>query len=386
LDLARFSILNNTLGEHVGDEVLRRVAARLRDSVSESRIARVAGDRFALCFPMLDDLRPVTDIVTDEGIRLLELPFAVGDRELHVAARAGCAVFPNDGSDAESLFQNAEAALLGAKSAGTSYRFYAPELNARFASQLDLEARLQRAIEERQFVLYYQPKVDVSTHEVVGFEALIRWNDPERGLVAPGSFIPLLEQTGVIIPVGRWALTEAARQYEEWRAEGLRVPRIAVNLSTVQLRSDRVVDDVKAAVEMFSHECGLDVEVTESMLMENFDTAIAKLTSIRDLGVNLSLDDFGTGYSSLAYIHRLPLNALKIDRSFIVGMTDDPNKTSIVSTIISLGMALRLKIIAEGVEHEEEARLLQLLRCDMIQGYLFGKPEPPELAARRLKR
>ena len=381
LDVSRFSVLNNTLGEHVGDEVLRCIADRLRESAAESRIARVAGDRFALCFPMLDDLRPVAEVVTEDGIQFFDAPVTLPDRELHVMMRAGCAVFPNDGQDAEALFQNAEAALLSAKSSGTTYRFYAPELNARLAKQLDLEARLQRAIESKQFVLYYQPKIELRSRRVIGFEALIRWDDPERGLVSPGDFIPLLERTGMIITVGRWALGEAARQFEDWRKAGLNPPRIAVNLSALQLLQERLVDDVRGAVESFSAGCGLDLEVTESMLMENFDASIAKLNAIRELGVDLSLDDFGTGYSSLAYLHQLPLNALKIDRSFIVGMTEDAGKTSIVSTIISLAQALKLKVIAEGVESEEQLRLLQLLRCDQIQGYLISKPVPPDVAA-----
>lgn len=385
LDISRFSALNNTLGEHVGDDVLRRVAARLRESVEESRIARVAGDRFALCFPMIDDLRPVTDMVTEDGVQLFNAPLSLADRELRLMVRAGCAIFPNDAENAQALFQNAEAALLSAKANGTAYSFYAPELNARLAKQLDLETRLQRAIDERQFVLYYQPKTDLRENRCVGFEALIRWKDPERGIIAPGEFIPLLEETGLIINVGRWALSEAVRQYEEWVAEGLKPPHIAVNLSTVQLRQERLVDDVRSAVERFTGECGLDLEVTESMLMEQLDSAIAKLNTIRGFGVQLSLDDFGTGYSSLAYIHRLPLNALKIDRSFIVGMEDDPDKTSIVTTIISLAQAMRLKVIAEGVETNDQARLLQLLRCDQIQGYLIGRPEPPDAAARFIK-
>jgi diguanylate cyclase (GGDEF)-like protein len=381
IDISRFSMLNNALGEHVGDEVLRKVAGRLRESAEESRIARVAGDRFVLCFPMLDDLRAVTEIVTEDGIKIFDAPLRVQDRDMHIMTRAGVAVFPNDGDDAETLFQNVEAALTSAKASGTTFRFYAPELNARLAKQLDLEARLQRAIEERQFVLYYQPKTELRERRTVGFEALIRWKDPDRGLVPPGDFVPLLEQTGLIINVGRWAMSEAVRQYEEWKAAGLNPPHIAVNLSAVQLRQERLLDDVRSAIEKFSGECGLDLEVTESMLMENFDAAIAKLQAVRDLGVQLSLDDFGTGYSSLSYIHRLPLNALKIDRSFIVGMDEDADKTSIVSTIISLAQALRLKVIAEGVETEEQARLLLLLRCDQIQGYLIGKPVPPEIAA-----
>jgi len=385
IDISRFSVLNNTLGEHVGDEVLRRVADRLREIADESRLARVAGDRFALSFPMLDDLRPMTEIITEDGIKLFDSPFRVGGREMHIMARAGCAVCPDDGEDPEALFQNAEAALSSAKVSGTAFRFYAPELNLRLAQQLDLEARLQRAIEERQFVLYYQPKMELGTHKIVGFEALLRWQDPERGLVLPNEFIPLLERTGIIINVGRWVMGEAVRQYEEWRKAGLKPPRIAVNLSAVQLRQERLVDDVRSAVATFSDVCRLDLEVTESMLMENFDAAIRKLDAMRELGVRLSLDDFGTGYSSLSYIHRLPVSALKIDRSFIVGMTEDANKTSIVATIISLAQALKLKVVAEGVEDEAQVRLLQLLRCDEIQGYLVGKPEPAESAVRFLR-
>ncbi len=201
----------------------------------------------------------------------------------------------------------------------------------------------------------------------------------------PAEFIPLLERTGMIIVVGRWALLEAVRQYEEWRSAGLRPPRIAVNLSAVQLRQDRLVDDVRTAVEGFEDECGLDVEVTESMLLDDFEDAIEKLNAIKALGPRVSLDDFGTGYSSLSYIHRLPLSALKIDRSFINGMFDDPNKRSIVSTIVSLGEGLELTVIAEGVETEAEVRLLQLLRCQQFQGYLFSAPLPADQAARFLK-
>ncbi len=384
LDVVRFSALNNTLGEHVGDEALRMVAQRLRAVAEESRIGRIAGDRFALCFPMLDDPRTMTDVVTAEGLTLFEVLFQVRGRDLHIMARAGCAVAPADGENPEELFRNAEAALQKAKATGSAYCFYAPDLNARLAKELDIEARLQRALDEQQFALFYQPQVTLQDRRLVGFEALIRWNDPERGFVQAGEFIPMLERTGIIVPVGRWVLCEAARQYEEWKRTGLSPPRIAVNLSVMQLRQDRLVDDVRAAVELFTDECGLDAEVTESMLMDDFEGAIAKLTAIRDLGVNLALDDFGTGYSSLSYIHQLPLNALKIDRSFVLGLTDDPNKTSIISTIISLGQALRLSTIAEGVEREEEAQLLHLLHCDQAQGYLFGKPMPVDVAARFL--
>jgi diguanylate cyclase (GGDEF)-like protein len=384
IDISRFSALNNTLGEHVGDEALRKIALRLRETFDESRLARIGGDKFAVTFPMLDDLGPVAGFITEDGIKIFETPVSIQGRDVRVMARAGCAVFPADGAGAEELFQKAEAALVSAKASGATYRFYAPELNERLATQLDLEARLQRAIEENQFVLFYQPKVEVIGRKIVGFEGLLRWNDPERGLIFPSDFIPLLERTGMIIPVGRWALIEAARQYEEWRRAGLNPPRIAMNLSTVQLGQDRLVDDVRSALEGFEESCGLDLEVTESMLFQNIESAIEKLRAIQVLGPRISLDDFGTGYSSLSYIRQLPLNALKIDRSFIIGMLDDVNKRSIVATIISLAGALGLTTIAEGVETEQDARLLELLCCDQMQGYLISKAVPPDLASRFL--
>jgi diguanylate cyclase (GGDEF)-like protein len=386
IDIVRFSDLNNWLGEHVGDEALRSIAQRLRESAGQGHVARIGGDKFALYVPMLDDLHSLTDILDEEGMRAFGTPFTVGTRQVAIAARAGCAIFPVDGQSPEELFQNAEAALLSAKASGSGYCFYAPELNVRLAKKLELETRLRRALECNQFVLYYQPKVSVSDRALAGFEALLRWNDPDRGIVPPGEFIPLMEQNGMIVNVGRWALGEAARQYEAWRCAGLRPPRIAVNLSVVQLRHARLVDDIRAAVSQFDQGCGLDLEVTESMLLENSAATIQKLDAIRALGPELSLDDFGTGYSSLAYLQRLPLNAVKVDRSFISGMIGDVNKTTIVSTIVSLGRALNLTVIAEGVESESELAILETLQCDQFQGYLFSRPVPAEEATRFMTR
>lgn len=386
IDIVDFSAVNISLGEHGGDEILRQIANRLRQTVEESSLARVAGDRFVISLPLAEDVLDISTLVTDEGVEILNEPFRVGERELHLRGRVGCSIYPNDGSSAERLLQNAEAALQRAKAAQVPYRFYAHDLDARLAKRLDVESRLQRAIDQQEFVLHYQPKVEVATRKVVGFEALLRWPGAGDDLIQPADFVPLLEKTGAIVPVGRWVMAQAARQYEEWKAAGLRPPPIAVNLSAAQLRSERIVDDVRSVIATFSGECGLDLEITESMLMENLQEAIEKLVAIRELGVNIALDDFGTGYSSLAYLHRLPLVALKIDRSFISGMTDDVGKTSIVSTIVSLGEVLKLKVIAEGVEREDEGRLLQLLRCDQVQGYLYGSPEPAEIARKFLTR
>jgi diguanylate cyclase (GGDEF)-like protein/PAS domain S-box-containing protein len=386
-DIRRFSYVNTTLGDAAGDEVLRTLAARLRERVGSTRVARVAGDRFAIIIPELRSIRDVTTALSSEGLELMAEPFRVGERELRLTAHVGCAVYPSDGTDALTLFRNAEAALQSAKAADAPHLFYAPELNQRLERRLELEARLRRAAAEHQFVLYYQPKVELRNRTMTSVEALIRWQDPERpnGLVPPGEFIPVLEETGLIVEVGRWAIGEAVRQHHAWLAADLAAPRIAVNVSPVQLADARLVDDVSRALAEFPADSGLDIEVTESGVMANIVDAIETLRQIRELGVGIALDDFGTGHSSLSYIFQLPLTTLKIDRSFINGMTSEPDKLTIVSTVISLGRELRLQVVAEGVETEEQAKLLGLLRCDQIQGFLIGRPMPAEDLARLLK-
>jgi EAL domain-containing protein (putative c-di-GMP-specific phosphodiesterase class I) len=298
---------------------------------------------------------------------------------VHITVRAGCAVFPEDGSDSETLTRHAEVALQNARHTGAQYRFYSKDLDWQMEARIDLEARLQRALDESQFVLHYQPKVDVNTREVTGLEALIRWRDPERpeALIPPVEFIPVLEQTGLIVAVGRWALHEAARQYVAWSKAGRGAPRIAVNLSPRQLSHPGIVADVRSAVEGCGSMCGIDLEITESVLMEHAEEGTAKLNEMRALGLEIALDDFGTGYSSLSRLQRLPISTIKIDRTFVNGMTDDANKTTMITTIISMAQSLRLKVVAEGVETDEQARLLRLLRCDQMQGYLIARPAAP---------
>jgi EAL domain-containing protein (putative c-di-GMP-specific phosphodiesterase class I) len=243
---------------------------------------------------------------------------------------------------------------------------------------MKLETELRRAVLEEQFVLHYQPRVDIASEKISGLEALIRWTHPERGLVPPNDFIPLLESTGLIVEVGRWALRRAALDFRKWRDAGLRPPRIAVNVSQGQLRHKDFVADVGTALAAAgAYRDQMDIEITESMLMENIDGNIEKLRAIQAMGVQIAMDDFGTGYSSLSYLAKLPINSLKIDRSFISEMNEGPEQMAIVSTVISLGRALNLKVVAEGVETEEQKRLLRLLKCDEIQGYLFSPPLPP---------
>ncbi len=380
LDLERFRIINETLGQHAGDELLRLVARRLTDSLEETDIlGRLGGNSFGIATRRTDDGMVLAHVLEHTLNRLHGEPFEVGGEELRVAAKAGVAVYPGDGADADTLYRNAEAALENAKRSGDRYLFYAPSFNARMAETLTLENKLRRAVERGELALSYQAKIGLKQRRISGFEALMRWSDPENGPVPPHKFIPVLEETGLILDAGRWALETAAASVRQWRAGGLQAPRVAVNVSAIQLRHRDFVGMVERALGSARDATGiLDLEITESLIMQDIESNIRKLKAVRDLGVEISVDDFGTGYSSLSYINRLPINALKIDRAFIVNMTGNPDDLSIVSTIIALGHSLGLRVVAEGVETKEQANLLTLLKCDEIQGYLFSPPVPAE--------
>jgi EAL domain-containing protein (putative c-di-GMP-specific phosphodiesterase class I) len=306
--------------------------------------------------------------------------FRVDAAVLRISAKAGVAVYPDDGIDADTLFKNAESALKKAKASGNRYLCYAQEMTASLVGRLTLENQLRQALERREFVLHYQPKVNFLSGEVTGAEALLRWNDPRTGLVAPIRFIPILEETGLIHEVGQWALNEAVEDYRRWRKTGLRAVRIAVNVSPLQLRDRDFVPQIELALgrDAFA-AAGLELEITESVIMEDVRFSIESLRSIRGLGVRIAIDDFGTGFSSLSYLAKLPVNTLKIDRSFVIEMVAGPNGLALVSAIINLAHSLKLNVVAEGVETEEQARLLRLLNCDEMQGFLFCKPLPREI-------
>lgn len=380
LDVERFRLINDTLGRQSGDEFLKGVAERLRGAMRpQDTVARIGADVFAVAVASFSQVPDVTHLLSDRLARAFAQPILVQGQELRAVLRAGVAVFPGDGDTAETLCRNAEAALKRAKDAGERFVFYTPEINARVSESLALENRLRRALEAEEFVLHYQPKVDAKTRALAGFEALIRWNDPQRGLIPPGEFIPLMEETGIILQAGRWALRRAVADAQAWRARGLAVPRVAVNVSQIQLRQKVFVQTVLQALEGFGDaEPVLDLEITESMVMQNFDATVRALQTLRDVGVETSLDDFGTGYSSLAYVARLPVAALKIDRSFVIEMASSRYARTIVETVISLAHSLGLKVIAEGVDAKEQAALLAALGCDQMQGYLISKPLPPE--------
>ena len=380
VDMGRFRQINETLGRQAGDALLIAIAGRLRETVGDGgTLARLFGNTFAVLVPSVDSEAVVGLLIEDQILEVMRESFVMGGTEVLVSARVGAAVFPSDGESPEALLANAEAALKKAKASGQSYVFYAPVMNARVSEQLALETKLRRAVEREEFLLHYQPKIELKTGVIVGLEALIRWRDPESGLVPPGKFIPLLEETGLIGEVGRWVLERAALQYHEWVAAGHAPPRIAVNVSGLQLAAKDFVSKLERVLMHYPDGAsGIDLEITESVFVDDLDGSIEKLAAARRHGLTVAMDDFGTGYSSLSSLGRLPLDSLKVDRSFVHRMTEDAQSTSIVTTIISLGHALDLKVVAEGVETAEQARLLRLLKCDQAQGYLIARPKPAE--------
>ncbi|MFZ5896263.1 MAG: EAL domain-containing response regulator [Myxococcota bacterium] len=382
LDISRLRQFNESFGRVSGDNLLQEVGSRLVAlGGGGDFVARLDGSTFAVLLDRVEGDARVLEWLERAFARLTQA-FVLRESELRVAIFGGVAIFPADGTGAEQLLANAGAALEAAKDQGQHYRFYAPNMNSRVAERLKLESDLRRAVVRKEFIVHYQPKVDLRTGQVVGLEALLRWKDPERGLVPPGEFISVLEETGLIIDAGNWVLAEAARQYAEWLQAGYSPPRIAVNVSPLQLERTDFVACLDAVLrQQPTARRGLDIEITESVLAGDVDGNIQKLGRARERGFKVAIDDFGTGYSSLRYLSRLPVDALKVDHSFVRTMIEDPQQTAIVTSIISLAQSLRLKVIAEGVETPMQAHLLRLLRCDEMQGYLVSKPLPHDQVA-----
>ncbi|MCP5146101.1 MAG: EAL domain-containing protein [Gammaproteobacteria bacterium] len=378
-DIDRFQAINDGFGRQAGDSVLRQIADRLRPEFSSdaATCARISGNRFALAYPL--KWRPDSAALNYETkyAAIFGPPVIVDDQPLHLSATLGISVYPSDGEDADTLLINAEAALRAARSNRQPMMFYGREMNASVNETLRLETALKRAIAHDEFVLWYQPKMDSASGEIAGFEALLRWQDPERGLVPPGMFIPLLEQTGMIVDVGENIFRQLEKDMAAWSKQGVPPQSVAVNISAVQLRQrDWVSTIVQGADRIRKYGINLEIELTESSVMHDVDTIIPRLQTLRGMGIGISVDDFGTGYSSLAYLARLPVTALKIDRSFILDMTENPLSLSIVTSVMSLGHSLNLEIIAEGVETQIQAGILRDMGCDKMQGFLFSKPLP----------
>ena len=372
----RFSTIRNTLGHANGNQILIELAARLkRCAGNASTVARFDGGEFALLVPqtsMGEVLEIAENVLCD-----FKLPFLVAGQEIFITPSLGISVFRDDGMDVQTLLKNAGAALSCAREeGGNNYKFYTDEMNAKAIKRLSLENDLRRAVERSEFDVYYQPKIDIGTNKIVGVEALLRWLHPTLGLVPPSDFIPAAEETGLIVPIGEWILRAACVQTKLWHDEGFPL-HVAVNLSAIQFHEKDLANSIAGIVE----ETGLDphylnLEVTETSIMENSEAAFRTLNCLRDLGVKISIDDFGTGYSSLGYLKTLPIDVLKIDRSFINDLTNGSPDSAMVTAILTLAHNLKLNVVAEGVETQEQLTLLQELRCDEWQGYLCSKPVP----------
>lgn len=388
LNLERFRNVNETLGRQVGDELLRQVGRRLKTAMPNSdMVARINADHFALAIWPNNGKEGMAAVLDGLLADVFEHPFEVGGSPLRLSARAGIAIFPDDGNDSETIYHNAEAALRISKQKGIPYLFYTPQMKIMDTKGLLMETRLRTAVEEMQFVLHYQPKINLNTNNICGFEALIRWNDPETGLVPPERFIPLLEETGLIFEVGGWAIRQSLKDYTTWDGLGLSPPRISVNVSAVQIRRNDFVKVIRKILEEGDEKNhGLNLEITESIIMDDIEDSISKLRALTDIDVHIHVDDFGTGYSSLAYLTKLPASTLKIDQSFVGTMLSSPESLAVVSTIISLAHSIGLNVVAEGVETKEQAESLKQLKCDEAQGYLYSRPIPADEVIRLLRR
>jgi diguanylate cyclase len=404
IDLDRFKQINDTLGHRVGDKLLCAVAQLLdrtlcdaeatgwpgsREPEFRAGLSRIAGNGFAALLPNLHNLKKV-DTAGSIARRILSAfaePFHVEGHELFVTASIGIAVSPGDGQEAETLLKHAEMAMYQAKRRGRkTTEFFSGDMNAHALERLTLENQLRRAVERNEFVLYYQPKVDVSTGKIIGAEALVRWKHPEQGIVSPAKFIPIAEETGLIVEIGQWVLRTACAQVQSWTQTGLPPLSVSVNVSGVQFKQRKVWHAVRGAL---AHSAlppeQLVLELTESMLMENATDSIDMLNELKEMGLKLAVDDFGTGYSCFAYLSRFPLDELKIDRSFVSGLSQDRDR-AIVGAIIAIGRELNLRVVAEGVETKEQLQFLQSRSCDQYQGYLCSRPAPPEAFAILMRR
>jgi diguanylate cyclase (GGDEF)-like protein len=377
-DVQKLGAINDSLGRFVGDRLIESIAARLKQTFSDPECgAYFGGGTFALALPKGADAENTGRIPQNAAMQLFAEPFQIDGQQLRPAIRSGVAFFPHDADSAETLVQNAEAALKAAREDNETYMVYGLVTQRPTSRSLALEARLTGALDRQELNLHYQPKINIETGLIEGFEALLRWQDLEEGAVPPSLFIPLLEHSGAIVEVGEWVLIQAAHDIRRWAAAGLAPVRVAVNVSPMQLRRrdfvDRVLVSLKPTIKL---PAGVDIEITESMLMHDLELSIRKLSELREAGIGVAIDDFGTGYSSLRLLAKLPVDTLKIDHSFIQSIDDTPNVMTLVSTIVSLAHAFKMKTVAEGVETDEQLQRLRLIKCDQAQGYLFSRPIP----------
>jgi diguanylate cyclase (GGDEF)-like protein/PAS domain S-box-containing protein len=380
VDLDHFKTINDTLGHEAGDELLLEMSRRLRDCVrDDDTVARLGGDEFTI---ILAELRHPEDAagVAEKIIRAVQVPMQIGGTTLEISASIGISLYPEDGADPETLLRNADSAMYRAKESGrNTYQLCTEDMKRRAQERLSLESRLRKAISGGQLTLHYQPQIQLATGKVIGIEALVRWNDPDRGLIHPSAFIPLAEETRLILPLGDWVLHTACKQMREWRDRGLDIPHVSVNLSARQFQHAEIVERVRSVLQETGLEASaLDLEITETTAMQNAETTVEVLHALRALGVSVSIDDFGTGYSSLNYLKRFPITCVKIDRVFVRDLATNDGDAAIVAAVIGIARSLRLRVTAEGVENAEQLAFLRRRKCDAAQGYLFSRPVPAE--------
>lgn len=384
IDIDNFRNINNTFGREVGDRILKEISSRIRDclrrsdtaaNVADNEVtARFGADEFGIILEGLKDMADAA-IVARRVIDALTQVVLLGDKEIFLNSRIGVSVYPDDGENVDDLMKNADSALSSAKDLErNSYQFYTAELNTKAFARFALETSLRRAVERQEFVLFYQPQVSLTTGTVTGVEALIRWIHPDLGMVSPMEFIPLAEETGLIVPIGAWVLRTACAQCQAWAEAGMEI-RVAINLSAGQFKDESLVDEIRAVLaETKVNPELIELEITESMLMDDVDGSIELLDKISQFGCRFSIDDFGTGYSSLNYLKRFPVDVLKVDRSFVSDLTNSEDDAMIVKAIVTLAHSLNLEVVAEGVETMDHLTYLSSLGCDLIQGYLVSKP------------
>jgi diguanylate cyclase (GGDEF)-like protein len=376
VDLDRFKTIVDTLGHAVGDQVLRGVAERLSSVLSDSdTLARLGGDEFVVLLPDVGRADRAAKLA-QQMLEVLKEPFHFGNNELHITTSIGISLYPYDGEDADALLKNSDTALYRAKEQGrNNYQLYTPAMNARAFERLAMENSLRRALDKEEFLLHYQPIIDMASGQIVGMEALVRWQHPDLGLVFPAEFISLAEETGLIVPLGEWVLRKACAQSQAWQKAGLPPLMLSVNLSARQFQHHDLVDIISRVLKEteLNPRC-LELEITETIAMQNADYTIVLLRELKDRGINISLDDFGTGYSSLSYLKKFPISTLKIDQSFVRDIDSDPSDAAIANAIIVLAHSLNLIVVAEGVETIEQLKFLKQSHCDKLQGYLFSGP------------
>ncbi len=376
LDLDRFNAVNDTLGHLVGDKLLQEVADRIgRVARSSDTVSRQGGDEFVIMLPGLENADAAV-LIADKLLAAIAAPCVIDGNEIETSTSIGISVFPEDGRDSDALLKHADAAMYHAKKSGrNNYQFFTDEMNQRALERMSIGSKLRHALERNEFLLLYQPQMDLRSGRIIGAEALLRWNHPMDGPVSPAQFIPIAEENGLIIPIGEWVLREACRQNQEWRKLGLPEITMAVNLSAAQFRQKNLGEMVMSIVRDSGLDpSSLELEITESAVMHDAEAAIALLRQLKATGLKLAVDDFGTGYSSLGYLKKFPIDKLKIDQSFVRDLMTDPDDAVIASTIISMAHSLKLKVIAEGVETAEQLAFLKQQGCDEMQGYYFSKP------------